>query len=165
MRPRSVLLTAVATAALSAVPFAAQAHAPVTVQLDRAMYDATVDQTPATLHIAGATRGELGGYLDATVTAQDGTLPAGSNVCERGWIDAVLTMSPGETLTMHRHGDICTGFAGDSTTMSVGIKSKHVEYQGANYDKAKIVGEGLLSFGNVSWFGGQAAFSGTVKFH
>ncbi len=161
MRPRSLLFTAAATVALSALPLAA--HAATTEMIDRAAYDGTVDKTASSLHMAAETRGELGGYLDVTVTAKDGTLPTGSNVCEPAVIDAVLTVSPGETMTARVRGDLCTGFYGDSMTANGAIDKKAFDYEGTAHSKAKLVGEGLISVGVIDWFGGQAAFSATVK--
>ena len=85
MRARSLLVATTAAVAFTALPMTAQASD--SEWIDRANYDATVDRTPASLHIAAATRGELGGYLDATLTAEDGTLPVGSNVCEPATVD------------------------------------------------------------------------------
>lgn len=163
MRPRSLLLTAVATVALSALPLAAQAGAHSNELIDRAMYDPTVEQTAASLHIAAATRGELGGYLDVTVTSTDGSLPTGSNICEPAIVDAVLTVSPGETLSAQVPGELCTGFYGDSMTANAAIDKKDLEYEGTAHRKAKVVGEGLVSVGVINNFGGQGAFSVAVK--
>ena len=81
-----------------------------------------------------------------TVTAADGSLPAGSNVCERAVVDAVLTVSPGETLTAHVHrGEVCTGFYGDNYTVNATVRSRHVDYEGTAHRKVKVVGDGLVS--------------------
>lgn len=161
MRPRSLLIAAAAAAALSVVPLTAQAAE--TVYIDRAAYDAVVDQTADSLRVAGATRGELGGYLDVTVIATDGTLPVGSNVCEPASVDAVLTVAPGETLAANVPGELCTGFYGDSMTVNAAVTKKDLTYQGTAHHNAKVAGEGLISVGVISWFGGNAAFSVPVK--
>jgi hypothetical protein len=160
MRHRTLLLTAAATAALTLTPWAAQAQSAELV--DRAMFDPTVEQTAGSLHLAAATRGELGGFLDVTVTAADGTLPTGSNVCEPGVLDAVLTVQPGETLSARVPGDLCTGFSGDSITANGGITKADLQYAGTAHRKAKLVGEGLVAVG-VQSFGGQASFSASLR--
>jgi hypothetical protein len=160
MRARSLLLATTAAVALTALPMTAQAAD--SELIDRANYDATVDRTPASMHIAAATRGELGGYLDVTVTADDGTLPVGSNVCEPATVDAVLTIAPGETFTVRAAGEACTTFYGDSIQANAAFGTKDMTYLGT-HKKAKIVGEGFLSVGVIDWLGGQAAFSATVK--
>ncbi len=162
MRSRSLLVAAGAAVVLTALPLTA--HASTTELLDRSAYDSTTEVTAESLHIDGATRGELGGYLDVTVTAADGSLPAGSNVCERAVVDAVLTVSPGETLTAHVHrGEVCTGFYGDNYTVNATVRSRHVDYEGTAHRKVKVVGDGLVSASYVPWFGGQAGFSAMVK--
>jgi hypothetical protein len=122
MRPRSLLAAAAAAIALSALPMTAQAA--TTELIDRSAYDSTTEVTAGSLHIDGATRGELGGYLDVTVTAADGSLPVGSNACEAASVDAVLTVSPGETLTAQVAGEICTGFYGDNYTVNAALRSQ-----------------------------------------
>lgn len=161
MRPRSLLLAATAAVALSALPVTAQAA--TTEYVDRAAYDGSVEQTAASFHIAAATRGELGGYLDVTVTATDGSLPTGSNACEPVVVDAVLTVSPGETLATSVSGEACTSFYGDATTVNAYFSKKELAYEGTAHKKAKVVGDGLLAASVSSWFGGQASFSAAVK--
>ena len=161
MRPRSLLAAAAAAIALSALPMTAQAA--TTELIDRSAYDSTTEVTAGSLHIDGATRGELGGYLDVTVTAADGSLPVGSNACEAASVDAVLTLSPGETLTAQVAGEICTGFYGDNYTVNAAVRSRQLDYEGTAHRKAKVVGDGLISASYVPWFGGQAGFSATVK--
>jgi hypothetical protein len=160
MRARSLLLATTAAVALTALPMTAQAAD--SELIDRANYDATVDKTSASMHIAAATRGELGGYLDVTLTADDGTLPVGSNVCEPATVDAILTIAPGETFTVRAPGEACTTFYGDSIQANAPFGTKDTTYVGT-HKKAKIVREGFLSVGVIDWLGGQAAFSATVK--
>jgi hypothetical protein len=163
-RSRTLLLTAAATAALSAMPLAAHGHQAQTELIDRATYDSAPELAEGSLRVAGPTRGELGGYLDVTVTARDGSLPTGSQVCEHAVVDGVLTVSPGETLTIDRvRGELCTSFYGDSMTLSAGVRSGNVDYEGSAHRRARIVGEGLISVGVISWLGGQASFSATVR--
>jgi hypothetical protein len=163
-RPRTLLLTAATTAALCALPVAAHAGPFQTEMLDRATYDSAPELTEGSLRVAGPTRGELGGYLDATVTARDGSLPVGSQVCESAFVDGVLTVSPGETLTIQGvRSELCTSFYGDSMSMSAGVRSRNIDYEGTAHRRARIVGEGLISVGAITWFGGQASFSATVR--
>ena len=160
MRVRSVLLATTAAVLFSALPMTAQAAD--SEWIDRANFDATVDETPGSLHIAAATRGELGGYLDVTLTADDGTLPVGSNVCEPATVDAILTIAPGETFTVRAPGEACTTFSGGSIQANAAFGTEDLTYEGT-HKKAKIVGEGFLAMGVIDWLGGQAAFSATVK--
>lgn len=163
MRPRSLLLaTAAVAVALSAAPVAAQAAQ--TESISRSTYDAGVERTAASLRVAGATSGELGGYLDVTVTAADGSLPTGSSVCEPATVDAVLTVSPGETLSVTTSGDLCTSFSGESArTFNGYFGSKDLTYDGTAHRKVRVAGDGLIAFSDISWFGGQASFSAALR--
>lgn len=161
MRPRSLLVAAAAAVALSALPFTA--HASQTELVDRSAYDGSVERTAGSLRIDGATRGELGGHLDVTVTAADGSLPAGSNVCEPGTVDAVLTVSPGETLSVSARGELCTTFYGDALRVNAAFGTKDLVYAGTAHRKVKVVGDGLLAASDNGWFGGQASFSASLK--
>ena len=160
MRARSLLVATTAAVAITALPMTAQAAD--SEWIDRANYDATVDETPASMHLAAATRGELGGFLLVTLTADDGTLPVGTNVCEPATVDAILTIAPGETFTVRAPGEACTTFYGDSIQANAAFGTKDMTYVGT-HKKAKIVGEGFLAVGVIDWLGGQAAFSATVK--
>lgn len=162
MHPRSLLLATATAAALSAA-LPLTAHAASAELIDRATFDSTVDQTASSLHVAGATRGELGGYLDVLVTADDGTLPTGSSVCEAATVSAVLTVSPGETLSATVPGELCTSFSGDARSISAAVRSRDLVYAGTAHKRARLVGEGLVSVGVIDWLGGNAAFSATVR--
>lgn len=161
MRARPLLITAVATALLSVVPVTANA-ATHREYLDRSTFDSTVEQTAATYRIAGATSGELGGYFDVTVTAKDGSLPVGSQVCEPARIDAVLTIAPGETLTIHARAELCTSFYGDKLVATAAVSNRNVDYDGT-HRQFRVVREALLTAAFTSWFGGQAAFNGDIR--
>jgi hypothetical protein len=161
MRPRSLLIATTAAVAFTALPLTADAAEGT--YIDRANYDATVDRTDASLRVAAATRGDLGGYLDMTLTADDGTLPTGSNVCEPATLDAVLTIAPAETFAVHTTAEACTTFSGDSIQAFAGFGAKDLEYTGT-HKKAKLADrEGFLSIGVIDGFGGQAAFSANVR--
>jgi hypothetical protein len=163
MRSRSLFLCAAATAAVVALPLTAQASVRTTEFIDRAMFDSTVDRTTNSFHISGATRGPLGGFLDLTVTADDGTLPTGSNVCEPAAFEAELTLSPGETLSMAVPGEVCTSFFGDALTGNAAIGRKDLEYDGTAHRKVRVVGDGLLAASVIPGLGGQASFSASVR--
>jgi hypothetical protein len=162
MRSRPLLATAAAAAVLTAVPFSAHACQRPAELIDRSAYDGTVEQTADSFHLAGATSGELGGYLDVLVTAKDGSLPTGSDVCERAIVTTVLTVAPGETLSARVKGDLCTGFYGDSMTVNATVRTNDLHYTGTAHRKPKVVGDGLVAAG-VSSIGGLASFSASVR--
>jgi hypothetical protein len=94
MRTRSVLIAALAAAAVSVVvPTTAQAK--TTENLDRRLFDGTPERTASTLHLEGLTAGPLGGALEVIITAKDGTLPTTFGSCEPVRVTGVLTASPG----------------------------------------------------------------------
>jgi len=125
-------------------------------------FDSAVETTADSIRIAGATRGELGGFLDVTVTATDESLPTGSNGCEPAVVDAVLTLSPGETLAAMVPGEACTTFFGDALTVNAAIGQKDLAYAGTAHRDAKLVGDGLIAASN-GWLGGQASFLASVR--
>lgn len=164
MRSRSLLATAAATAALTVVPFAAQAAYQRPAELiDRFAYDAVADQTAGSFHIAGATSGPLGGYLDLLVEAKDGSLPVGSNVCEPAIVTTVLTVSPGEVLSSRTRGEACTSFLDDAITLNSTLRTKNLHYTGTAHHKPKVVGDGLISAGAFDAGYGQANFSASIR--
>jgi hypothetical protein len=164
MRSRSLLATAAATAALTLVPLAAQAASQRPAELiDRFAYDAVADQTPGSFHIANATNGELGGYLDLLVEANDGSLPTGPNACEPAIVTTVLTVSPGEVLSSRTRGDLCTGPFGDSMTVNSTVRTRNLSYSGTAHHKPKIVGDGLIAAGVFAPGYGQATFSASIR--
>lgn len=163
MRPRSLLVTATAAAALTAIPLTAQACQRPAELIDRFAYDATVEQTAGSFHIAGATSGELGGYLDVIVATKDGSLPTGSDVCEPAIVTTVLTVSPGETRSSRVKGDLCTGFYGDSMTVNATVRTKDLHYSGTAHHKPRVVGDGLIAAGVFLPGYGQATFSASVR--
>jgi hypothetical protein len=163
MRPRSLLATAAVAAVLTAVPLAAQACQRPAELIDRFAYDGTMDdQTAGSFHIAGATSGELGGYLDLLVEAKDGSLPVGSNVCEPGIVTTVLTVSPGEVLSSRTKGDVCTSFMGEAITVNSTLRTKNLHYTGTAHRKPVVVGDGLIAAGLFTGYG-QATFSASIR--
>lgn len=91
MLVRSSLIAAAAAALLSAFPGSASA-ARVTEVVDRSVFDETPERTVATLRVDGPTAGPLGGAMDVTVRAVDGTLPTALDSCEPAWTRAVVTV-------------------------------------------------------------------------
>ena len=106
MRVRSVLLAVTAAVALSAVPLGAHAGTAGgrTEMHDRSIFDGAVEKTADSMHFEGQARGELGYFLDVTVTAEDGSLPTGSNVCEPADVSAKLTLPSRESMSVNVEG-------------------------------------------------------------
>ena len=161
MRTRAIATTAFAAIALSVVvPMSAQAKASELV--DRSLFDGTPERTASTLHLAGPTAGPLGGAMDLIVTATDGTLPSTFGSCEPVEVTAVLTVSPGEVLTVNTQGEACAHIVDGTLQVNAGFDTNDVTYAGSEHKKAKLVGEGLIAAAH-HWFGGQVSFSGTVR--
>jgi hypothetical protein len=161
MRTRSLLATAAAAAALTAVPFAAQATS--LEYVDRSTFDAAPTVTASSMHLDGATSGELGGFLDIVATAQDGALPTERGACDPVDVDAVLTVSPGEQLTVHSTGEVCMHQFADTLILLSYFDKKDMTYTGTAHNKAKVVGDGMVSAGNALGFGFVASFSSSVR--
>lgn len=161
MRHRALLATALATAALTAVPLAAQAGD--VEYIDRSNFDAAPEVTASSLHLDGATRGELGGFLDLRVTAQDGTLPTEHGACDPVDVDALLTTSPGEQLAVRTTGEVCMHQFGDTLILTSYFGKKDVTYSGTAHSKVKVVGDGMISASNGIGFGFVSSFSAAVR--
>ena len=161
MRTRSALTTALAVAALTAiVPMSA--HAKASELVDRSLFDGTPERTASSLHLAGPTAGPLGGAMDLTVTATDGSLPSTFGSCEPVDVTAVVTVSPGEVLTVTTTGEACAHIVDGTLQVNAGFGKKDVAYAGSAHKSAKIVGDGLIAAAH-HWYGGQASFSGTFR--
>ena len=161
MRTRTVLATTAAAVALTAAaPLAAQAT--TTEYLDKRIFDSTPAMTVGSWHLNGMTAGEIGPTLDVTVTAADGTLPTTSNSCEPVDVVAVLTLAPGEVLTVRTSGEACAPFLGGTPAVNAYFGDDQTEYEGTAHKKVKIVGDGLISAGG-GFFGYQATFGASVK--
>jgi hypothetical protein len=161
MRTRSLLATAVAAAALTAVPFAAQASS--VEYVDRSTFDGAPAVSTSSMHLDGATSGELGGFLDIVATAQDGTLPTERGACDPVDVAAVLTVAPGEQLAVHSSGEVCMHQFADTLTLLSYFDKKDLTYSGTAHHKAKVVGDGMISAGNGLGFGFVASFSSSVR--
>lgn len=163
MRPRSLLATAAATAALTVIPLTAQASCQRPAELiDRFAYDATVEQTAGSFHVDATTSGELGGYLDVLVEAKDGSLPTGSEVCEKAIVTTVLTVSPGGILSSRVKGDLCTSFYGDSMNVNATVRTRDLHCSGTAHHNPKVVGDDLIAAVLFPSYG-QASFSASVR--
>ena len=161
MRTRTVLGTTAAAIALTAsAPLAAEAK--TTEYLDKRIFDSTPAVTTGTWHLDGMTAGEIGPTLDVTVTAADGTLPSTSNACEPVDVVAVLTLAPGEVLTVRTTDEACAPFFGGTPAVNAYFGDDETEYQGTAHKKVKIEGDGLVSAGG-GFFGYQATFNASVK--
>ncbi len=161
MRPRTLLATAVAAAALTAVPLTAQAAN--AEYLDRSTFDAAPDVTASSVHLDGATHGELGGFLDIVATAEDGTLPTERGACDAVDVAAVLTVSPGEQLTVRSTGEVCMHQFADSLILLSYFDKKDMTHSGTAHSKAKVVGDGMISSGNALGFGFVSSFTASVR--
>jgi hypothetical protein len=161
MRPRTLLATALAAAALSAVPLTAQATS--VEYIDRSNFDAAPEVSASSLHLDGWTSGEIGGFLDIVATAQDGSLPTERGACDPVDVDAVLTVSPGEQLTVHSSGEVCMHQFADSLILLSYFDKTDMTYSGTAHHKAKAVGDGMISSGNALGFGFVSSFTASVR--
>ncbi len=161
MHARPLLVTALAAATLLAVPTAAGAG--TVEQLDRRTFDPSPVVTDSTIHLAGATAGPLGGFLDLTVRAQDGTLPTAPGACDAADVEAVLTVSPGETLTVSTTGEVCMHRFSTTLTVLAYFDKKDATWSGTEHRKAKVVGDGLVSASNGVFSGFGASVSAALR--
>ena len=158
MRARPVA----ATAALVALPMTAQAKDAELI--DRRTFDATASATASTIHVAGAMAGELGGYLDVTVTAADGTLPTAPGACEPVDVTAALTVSPCEQLDVSTTGEVCRHqFSPSTLIVNASFGDGDLTYTGTEHKKVKVVGDGLIAASNSLGFGFGASISVPVR--
>jgi hypothetical protein len=161
MHAPTVLATTAAAVALTVVaPLAA--HAKTTEYVDKRIFDSAPTVTAGSWHLDGMTAGDIGPTLDVTVTAADGTLPTTSNACEPVDVVAVLTLAPGEVLTVRTTGEACAPFLGGTPAVNAYFGDEETEYQGTAHKRVKIVGDGLISAGG-SFLGYLATFNASVK--
>jgi hypothetical protein len=153
--------SAIAAAVLLSIAVAAPAQAkPTTESIDRLLFDATPERTAGSLHLTGPTNGELGGALDVTVTAPDGTLPTTFGACEPVEVDAVLTVSPGRVLTVHTDGEGCAHVV--DGTLQVNAFYDRKDVRDGDGKRVKLVGDGLVAVSH-GMLGGLASFSGVFR--
>lgn len=164
MSKRKVLATATAAAATVltiSLPTAAHA-AKATEQIDRSIFDATPERTVESLHLDGPTAGELGGAIDLTITAVDGSLPTDFGSSEPVHVDAVVTVRPGTVVTVRTDGEASAHIVDGTLQVVAFFDSKDVTFEGYELKKSKLIGDGLISAAHHS-FGGQASISGAVR--
>ena len=159
---RTTLVAAAAAGALlAAVPGSATASS-TTESLDRRVFDATPELTASSLRVDGPTAGPLGGAMDVTVTATDGALPTVFGSCEPAAVTSVVTVQPGQVITVQALGEVCAHIVDGSLTFNAGFRAKDVTYEGYGRPRPRLVGDGLIAVSH-SWLGGQASFSGTFR--
>jgi hypothetical protein len=158
---RTALVIASAAAVLATVPGTATA-APRTEVIDRSLFDGTPERTESSLRVDGATAGPLGGHMDMTVRATDGTLPTAFGSCEPVSVSTILTVQPGRVLTVRTRGEACAHVVDGSLSVNAGFRARNVEYQGFGRCKPRLVGEGFMAAAH-SQLGGQASFFVTLR--
>lgn len=164
MLSRTMTTAAAAVTAVAVMlPTAASAATTTTENLSRRTYDSAPVRTAGSWHIDGATAGPLGGYLDVTATAADGTLPTANGACEAVDVRAVLTVSPGEVLTVETsNGEACVHQFGGTLSLNAYFGKKDVTYEGTEHSKVKVLGDGLIAAGQL-FTGAQATFDATLR--
>jgi len=100
--------------------------------------------------------------MDLTVTAPDGTLPIVFGSCEPVDVTTVLTVSPGEVLTVISAGEACAHIVDGTLQVNAFFGARDVTYTGSEHKKAKLVGDGLVAAAHHT-LGGQASFSGVFR--
>jgi hypothetical protein len=155
------IIALAATAATAAVlSVASPAQAKTVESFDRRAFDSTPVVTASGWSISAPTAGELGGWLDMTVTAGDGTKPS-NGTCEVANVDAVLTVAPGVSFTIRTTGELCAHFTDGTPSLFGSFGAKQMSYSGP-YKKAKLVGDGFVSFGH-SFLGAQGSVALSVR--
>lgn len=158
---RSSLIAAAVVALLAAFPGSANA-ARGTQVVDRSLFDATPERTAASLRVDGPTAGPLGGAMDVTVRAIDKTLPTAFGSCEQAWVKAIVTVQPGQVITVLTRGEVCAHIVDGSLSANAGFRAKNVSYQGFGRCRPRLLSEGLIAAAH-SQLGGQASFFGTFR--
>ena len=109
--------------------------------------------------MSGATAGELGGHLNLSVQAADSTLPAPGQ-CETAYVQAVLTVAPGESFAIDTIGELCSHFIDGTPTLNAYFGAKQVSYTGTH--KRARVSDGIIGFKN-SFIGAQGSIGLSVR--
>ena len=155
------ILALAATAATATVlTVATPAQAKSVETFDRRAFDSTPVVTASGWSISAPTAGELGGRLDMTVTAADGTKPS-NGTCELATVDAVLSVAPGESFTIRTTGELCGIVTVGTPSLFGSFGARQMSYSGS-HKKAKLIGEGFVSFGH-SFLGAQGSVTLTVR--
>jgi hypothetical protein len=150
---------AAALAASALILTAPTAHASTVDRFDRSAFDNSPAVTDSGFTMAGATAGELGGYLSLSVQAADGTLPAQGD-CETADVQAVLTVAPGESFTIGTTGELCSHFIDGTPTLNAYFGAKQVSYAGTH--KHARVTNGMIGF-QKSFLGAQGSVGLSVR--
>jgi hypothetical protein len=160
MNARTTLVSALAAAALTVMTSAAAHGAPTSVdRFDRSAFDSAGVATGSGYSMQGATSGELGGYLTLAIEATDGTLPA-QGECETAHVQAVLTVSPGESFAIDTTGELCSHFISGTPILNAYFGARQVEYSGAH--KRARVSDGIIGF-TKGWLGAQGSVGLSVR--
>lgn len=160
MRTRTLIPALVASAAAVAlVPSTAQAASAENVQ--RSLFDSTPVLAVDSIQLDGPTSGPLGGAMDVTVRATDGSLPVPPGSCEEVAVEAGVTMSPGKVVALTTTGEGCAHVVDGSLRVNAYFTNRDVTFEGYPR-RARLVGDGLLAVSH-GWLGGQASFSGSFR--
>jgi hypothetical protein len=152
MHARKILMTTLA--ATAALVFAAPgAQAATRERFDRGSFDPAPVVTSTGYSMAGDTAGELGGHLTMSVQVKDGSLPAWGE-CEPARVQAVLTVSPGESFAIDTTGELCSHFIDGTPTVNAYFGKKQVSYTGSH--KHARVTDGMIAV-KQSWLGAQGS--------
>jgi hypothetical protein len=65
-------------------------------------------------------------------------------------------------LTVHTRGEACAHIIDGTLQVNAFFDKKDVSYEGSDHKKAALVGDGLIAAADHV-YGGQASFSGTVR--
>ncbi|HEX6148630.1 hypothetical protein [Nocardioides sp.] len=155
-------IASAAVAAAAAVSLSAAAAQASTVErFDRSAFDSAPVVTASGYAMSAPTRGELGGHLELSVRAADGSVPA-AGACENARVRAVLTVSPGEAFTITTRGELCGHPVDGSPTLNAAFRNRHVTYSGTAHRRVKVLREGLIAF-NHSFLGAQGSVGMSVR--
>jgi hypothetical protein len=159
MKHVQIVTPLVAAATVLAMAPGTAGAAATAERFDRSAFDSTPVVTSAGYAMSAPTAGELGGHLDLSVQAADGTIP-NQGQCETANVDAVLTLTPGESFAVHTTGELCSHFIDGTPTLDASFGAKQVTYTGTH--KRARVGDGIIGFTN-SVLGAQGSVGLTVR--
>ena len=156
------ILAAALPAVLISMAVVTPAHAGSTEYVDLSLFDSTPERTTAVLHLDGPTSGELGGAMDLSIEATDGSLPTDFGACEEVGVKAVVTVREGVVLTVRTTGEACAHQVDGSLQVNASFDRHDVWGRGGTVRRARLVGDGLIA-ASQGWQGAQASFSGTFR--
>jgi hypothetical protein len=158
MHARNILMTTLAATA-AMVLVAPEAQAASRERFDRSAFDRAPVVTSTGYSMAGDTAGELGGHLSMSIQVNDGSLPAWGG-CEPAHVQAVLTVSPGESFEIDTTGELCSHFLDGTPTLNAFFGNKQVDYTGSH--RHARVTDGMIAF-KQSWLGAQGSVGLSVR--